>query len=182
MWCRSRSSSRSVSPPQNLSNDSRRLHRLATTDDAPACTTCARSRRSCERADPRGGAPRVPIALLVLDLDRLKSLNDTHGHLAGAEAVRTVGRLIADQAAGRGRRVPLWRRRVRRGAAAAAKRRAPVAIAERPAGRRQWLRAGARRRALSRGNTLNQRRDRLLGDDALAGHAAAVTQAPFLIE
>ena len=33
----------------------------------------------------------------VLDVDRLKSLNDAHGHLAGAEAVRTVGRLIAAQ-------------------------------------------------------------------------------------
>ena len=33
--------------------------------------------------------------MLVIDLDRLKSLNDTHGHLAGADAVRTVGHLIA---------------------------------------------------------------------------------------
>jgi diguanylate cyclase (GGDEF)-like protein len=32
---------------------------------------------------------------LVLDLDRLKSLNESFGHLAGAEAVRTVGHLIA---------------------------------------------------------------------------------------
>jgi two-component system, cell cycle response regulator len=32
----------------------------------------------------------------VLDLDRLKSLNDRHGHLTGAEAVRTVGRIIAE--------------------------------------------------------------------------------------
>jgi diguanylate cyclase (GGDEF)-like protein len=44
-------------------------------------------------------AARAPIALLVLDVDRLKSLNDEFGHLAGAEAVRTVGRTI-------GRRIP----------------------------------------------------------------------------
>jgi GGDEF domain-containing protein len=31
---------------------------------------------------------------LMLDVDRLKSLNDAHGHLAGAEAVRTVGHLM----------------------------------------------------------------------------------------
>ena len=44
-------------------------------------------------------ATGAPLSMLVLDLDRLKSLNDEHGHLAGAEAVRTVGRLI-------GQRVP----------------------------------------------------------------------------
>ena len=33
--------------------------------------------------------------MLVLDVDRLKSLNDSYGHLTGADAVRTVGRLIA---------------------------------------------------------------------------------------
>lgn len=38
---------------------------------------------------------KTPLSLLVLDLDRLKSLNDVHGHLAGAEAVRTVGRILA---------------------------------------------------------------------------------------
>ena len=38
-----------------------------------------------------------PLSLLVLDVDRLKSLNDEHGHLAGAEAVRFVGRLLADR-------------------------------------------------------------------------------------
>lgn len=39
---------------------------------------------------------RHSVALMVLDVDRLKGLNDEHGHLAGAEAVRTVGRLIAE--------------------------------------------------------------------------------------
>ena len=32
--------------------------------------------------------------MLVIDVDRLKSLNDAHGHLAGAEAVRLVGQVI----------------------------------------------------------------------------------------
>jgi diguanylate cyclase (GGDEF)-like protein len=42
---------------------------------------------------------REPLALLVLDVDRLKDLNDKYGHLTGAEAVRTVGHII-------GRRLP----------------------------------------------------------------------------
>src|SRR5258708_12491789 len=37
------------------------------------------------------------LALLVLDVDRLKALNDRHGHVTGAEAVRTVGHLIAER-------------------------------------------------------------------------------------
>ena len=40
---------------------------------------------------------QAPLGLLVLDLDRLKSLNDQHGHLTGAEAVRTVGRIIGER-------------------------------------------------------------------------------------
>ncbi len=39
-------------------------------------------------------ADRTSVAFVVIDLDRLKSLNDVHGHLAGAEAVRAVGRII----------------------------------------------------------------------------------------
>jgi diguanylate cyclase (GGDEF)-like protein len=43
-----------------------------------------------------GRRAEAPLALLVLDVDRLKSLNDEHGHLAGADAVRTVGHIVAD--------------------------------------------------------------------------------------
>ena len=79
-----------------LSNDSRRLHRLAITDDLTGLHNL-RSFEAHLRTLIRGAVLHaLPIALLVLDLDRLKSLNDTHGHLAGAEAVRTVGRLIAE--------------------------------------------------------------------------------------
>jgi diguanylate cyclase len=35
--------------------------------------------------------------MLVLDVDRLKSINDTYGHLAGAEAVRLVGHTLPAQ-------------------------------------------------------------------------------------
>src|SRR4029450_4528128 len=34
------------------------------------------------------------VTLVVLDVDRLKSINDTHGHRAGADAVRSVGQII----------------------------------------------------------------------------------------
>jgi diguanylate cyclase (GGDEF)-like protein len=78
-----------------LADDARRLHQLAMTDDL----TGLHNLRSFElelrrivRAARRDG---TPVSVLVLDVDRLKALNDEHGHLAGAEAVRTVGQIIA---------------------------------------------------------------------------------------
>jgi diguanylate cyclase (GGDEF)-like protein len=78
-----------------LATDARRLHGLATTDDL----TGLHNLRSFEvelRSMVRAGrAGRTALSLLVLDVDQLKSLNDVHGHLVGAEAVRTVGQVIA---------------------------------------------------------------------------------------
>jgi len=80
-----------------LANDRRRLHQLAITDDLTGLHNL-RSFEAQLRSSMRDAMLRaLPIALLVLDLDRLKSLNDTHGHLAGAEAVRTVGRVLAER-------------------------------------------------------------------------------------
>ena len=78
-----------------LANDRRRLHRLAITDDLTGLHNL-RSFETRLRALLRSAVVcQLPLTLLVLDLDRLKSLNDVHGHLAGAEAVRTIGHLIA---------------------------------------------------------------------------------------
>jgi diguanylate cyclase (GGDEF)-like protein len=79
-----------------LAEDARRLRRMALTDDL----TGLHNLRSFEaRLHMMVSAAREtgkPLSLLVLDVDRLKSLNDEHGHLAGAEAVRFVGRVLAD--------------------------------------------------------------------------------------
>jgi diguanylate cyclase (GGDEF)-like protein len=78
-----------------MAADAHRLHLLATTDDL----TGLHNLRSFEAQlapmvrDARESG--TPFAMLVLDVDRLKSLNDRYGHLTGAEAVRTVGRVIA---------------------------------------------------------------------------------------
>ena len=38
-----------------------------------------------------------PLSLLVLDLDHLKAVVDTYGHLVGSRTIATVGRLIGEQ-------------------------------------------------------------------------------------
>jgi len=45
--------------------------------------------RRCLRYD-------LPLAALMMDLDRFKSVNDTHGHLMGSHVLAEVGRLIRD--------------------------------------------------------------------------------------
>ncbi len=80
-----------------LTENARRLHVIAMTDDL----TGLHNLRSFEQRlmtmihDARLAGLR--LSMLVLDLDRLKSLNDTHGHLTGAEAVRHVGRILGTQ-------------------------------------------------------------------------------------
>lgn len=37
-----------------------------------------------------------PLSLVIADLDYLKKINDTHGHPAGDEAIRMVGRVLAN--------------------------------------------------------------------------------------
>jgi diguanylate cyclase (GGDEF)-like protein len=36
----------------------------------------------------------LPVAVLMMDLDRFKSVNDTHGHLMGSHVLSEVGRII----------------------------------------------------------------------------------------
>lgn len=78
-----------------LADDKRRLHLLATTDDLTGLHNLRSFEARLAVIIPECRERQRPLALLVLDLDRLKSLNDVYGHLSGAEAVRAVGRVIA---------------------------------------------------------------------------------------
>lgn len=45
---------------------------------------------------------RQPLALLVMDLDGVKKINDTHGHLFGAYVIGEAGKVIGRKIQGRG--------------------------------------------------------------------------------
>jgi diguanylate cyclase (GGDEF)-like protein len=78
-----------------LSEDARRLHHLAATDDLTGLHNLRSFEARLANLVRASEAAGIPLAMLVLDVDRLKSINDVHGHLAGAEAVRAVGRVLA---------------------------------------------------------------------------------------
>jgi diguanylate cyclase (GGDEF)-like protein len=50
--------------------------------------------RELDRGVAEAVAADVPLALIVLDLDGLKQLNDRHGHPAGDDCLVRVGRLL----------------------------------------------------------------------------------------
>jgi diguanylate cyclase (GGDEF)-like protein len=78
------------------SQTERELRRLASTDDLTGLHNLrsfeAIARDLIERERRAQGA----VAVICLDADRLKQLNDTYGHLTGADAVRHIGKVIAE--------------------------------------------------------------------------------------
>jgi diguanylate cyclase (GGDEF)-like protein len=78
-----------------LTEDARRLRHLAITDDLTGLHNLRSFEVRLRAFVQEARRTSAPLSLLALDLDRLKSLNDTHGHLVGGDAVRTVGLLIA---------------------------------------------------------------------------------------
>lgn len=78
-----------------MAGDARRMQQLAMTDDLTGLHNLRSFEARLEALITAGRQEGSAISLLVLDVDRLKTLNDGHGHLAGADAVRTVGHILA---------------------------------------------------------------------------------------
>lgn len=78
-----------------LVNDANQLSRLAATDDLTGLHNLRSFEVHLRLLANATRQAREPLSMMVVDVDRLKELNDHHGHLAGAEAVRSVGRIIA---------------------------------------------------------------------------------------
>jgi len=80
-----------------VSTDARKIHRLALTDDLTGLRNLRSFEAELGRLVAWSRKTGLPLAMLAFDVDRLKALNDQHGHLAGSEAVRTVGRIVGAQ-------------------------------------------------------------------------------------
>jgi diguanylate cyclase (GGDEF)-like protein len=78
-----------------LTSDTRRLHMLATTDDLTGLHNLRSFESRLVKMVSVARSARTPLVLLAMDVDRLKLINDAYGHLAGADAVRAVGQIVA---------------------------------------------------------------------------------------
>jgi diguanylate cyclase (GGDEF)-like protein len=79
-----------------LANDANRLRVLSITDDLTGLHNLRSFESHLANLVSQAKKDGSNLSVLVLDVDRLKSLNDRYGHLAGADAVRTVGHLIGE--------------------------------------------------------------------------------------
>jgi two-component system, cell cycle response regulator len=78
----------------------RQADRLAELSETDALTGLSNARGLFDRLDAelaRSRRYREPIALLFVDLDGLKSINDRYGHRAGDEAIRNLAEVIRSQ-------------------------------------------------------------------------------------
>jgi diguanylate cyclase (GGDEF)-like protein len=77
-----------------LADDRRQLHRLAVTDDLTGLYNLRGFEAKLIPIIKTASQAGIPVTVAVLDVDRLKSINDAHGHRAGADAVRSVGQIV----------------------------------------------------------------------------------------
>ena len=71
------------------------LEMLADTDTLTPLPNRRRFLRELERVVGQANRHGTPAAVLYVDLDSLKAINDAHGHFAGDAALIHVGRLLA---------------------------------------------------------------------------------------
>ncbi|HEY9127228.1 MAG TPA: sensor domain-containing diguanylate cyclase, partial [Acidobacteriaceae bacterium] len=74
------------------------VEQLTITDDATGLYNSRHLYAVLERELAAARQDARPVSLVFLDLDRFKQVNDEHGHLAGTELLRLVGRRIRELA------------------------------------------------------------------------------------
>src|SRR5262245_42766975 len=80
-----------------LADDAARMRLLAHTDDLTGLHNLRSFEARYAILTANAVKNQTLLALLVLDLDRLNTLNGRYGHLAGAEAIQSLGWIIAEE-------------------------------------------------------------------------------------
>jgi len=78
----------------------RQLVEAATTDVKTDLLNATAWRQIAQREVTRAGQRGGSAAILVLDMDHFKRINDQHGHLVGDVALKSVGAALADELRG----------------------------------------------------------------------------------
>ena len=73
------------------------LYRESTTDELTGMMNRRLLMKQLEKARAAMIRKQTPFAVLLLDLDRFKRINDTFGHLAGDAVLKEVGATLAEQ-------------------------------------------------------------------------------------
>ncbi|OIO54263.1 MAG: hypothetical protein AUJ55_12075 [Proteobacteria bacterium CG1_02_64_396] len=79
-----------------LDQTQKTLQQLATIDDLTGCLNRRNFLEQAQTVLTQARRHRFPVALLMIDIDRFKQINDDFGHEAGDVALSALGRLLAD--------------------------------------------------------------------------------------
>lgn len=78
----------------SLKQQNQRLQQQATTDGLTGLANRARFEQFFAEQFGEAAAQGRPLALLLIDVDKFKTINDTHGHPIGDQVLRTLGKLL----------------------------------------------------------------------------------------
>lgn len=79
---------------ERLERQNARLLELATIDDLTGLANRREFQRALETSLALAGRQGLPLSLVLFDIDHFKDFNDTFGHPAGDEALRTFSRIV----------------------------------------------------------------------------------------
>lgn len=89
-----------ISTQAAVAIENARLYRVAqfaaTTDDLTQLLNRRELFRRAEQEFERANRYRHPLAMMMIDFDRFKVVNDTYGHMAGDQVLRTMARVVQE--------------------------------------------------------------------------------------